>query len=343
MKTYFFFLSLFFLVKLTLSQNPIQIHISPVLEDSISVRAIAFTETHLFYSGDNGKYGYINLKNPKDKIQYRIENDSVFPGFRAVASTKNAQYLLSIAHPALLYKTNISGSHELMYIEDDPLVFYDSMAFWNEREGLAFGDPTQDCMSVIITRNGGNSWEKVPCEKLSPIEEGEVAFAASNSNISIINEKIWMISGGTKSRVYFSEDKGKTWEIYETPLVQGKPTTGGYSIDFYDENKGFIIGGDYTQPEENQKNKAISTDGGKTWSLVSRGNPPGYKSCVQFAPNQEGKKLIAVGPSGISASIDEGKTWKKISDEGFYTLRFLDDSTAYAAGKNKISKIAFKW
>lgn len=152
-----------------------------------------------------------------------------------------------------------------------------------------------------------------------------------------------MISGGTKSRVYFSEDKGKTWEIYETPLVQGKPTTGGYSIDFYDENKGFIIGGDYTQPEENQKNKAISTDGGKTWSLVSRGNPPGYKSCVQFAPNQEGKKLIAVGPSGISASIDEGKTWKKISDEGFYTLRFLDDSTAYAAGKNKISKIAFKW
>jgi photosystem II stability/assembly factor-like uncharacterized protein len=282
------------------------------------------------------------LENPEEKFQYRIKNDSVFPGFRSVASTKNSQFLLSVANPALLYKTNISGEHELVYIEKDSSVFYDSMTFWNEKEGLAFGDPTEGCMSIIVTRDGGETWEKIPCGKLPKAAKGEAAFAASDSNIAIVGNKVWMISGGTKSRVYFSEDKGKTWKVQDTPLVQGEPTTGGYSIDFYDENTGFIIGGDYTKPEQNQKNKALTFDGGKTWNLIAEGNPPGYKSCVQFVPNSNGEKLVAVGPSGISLSVDGGKTWRKISDEGFYAIRFLNDSTAYLAGKNRICRIRFE-
>src|SRR5699024_9378069 len=132
---------------------------------------IAFIKTHLFYAGNKGKYGYINLENPKRKVQYRIKTDSVYPGFRSVAITSKNQFLLSVANPTLLYITDISGKHELVYTEKDSAVFYDSMAFWNEEEGLAFGDPTDGCMSIIITRDGGKSWEKVPCEKL-PTAEG---------------------------------------------------------------------------------------------------------------------------------------------------------------------------
>jgi hypothetical protein len=34
--------------------------------------------------------------------------------------------------------------------------------------------------------------------------------------------------------------------------------------------------------------------------------------------------------------------WKELSKDSFYTLRFQNDSVAYAAGKNRISKLVFK-
>ena len=140
----------------------------------------------------------------------------------------------------------------------------------------------------------------------------------------------------------YSPDKGKTWEVFNTPIIQGMETTGMYSIDFYDEFNGFAIGGDYTKPEHNKANKMLTKDGGRTWNLVAIGKEPGYRSCVQFIPNRKGKELVAVGFKGIDYSNDYGYTWKQLSEEGFYTIRFLNDSIAYAAGKGRISKLTFK-
>jgi photosystem II stability/assembly factor-like uncharacterized protein len=124
--------------------------------------------------------------------------------------------------------------------------------------------------------------------------------------------------------------------------VQGLETTGMYSIDFYDELNGFAIGGDYTTPDGNAANKIRTSDGGKTWHLVAQNQNPGYRSCVQYVPNRDGKELVVLGFNGIDYSNDAGNTWKHLSDEGFYTLRFLNDSIAYAAGKGRISKLFFK-
>jgi hypothetical protein len=51
---------------------------------------------------------------------------------------------------------------------------------------------------------------------------GEAAFAASNTNIVIKGNNTWIVSGGMKARVFYSADKGNTWEVYDTPIVQGK-------------------------------------------------------------------------------------------------------------------------
>ena len=112
--------------------------------------------------------------------------------------------------------------------------------------------------------------------------------------------------------------------------------------DFYDALNGFAIGGDYSKPEDNQANKILTIDGGKTWQIVAAGQNPGYRSCVQYIPNREGTELIAIGFNGIDYSNDGGYHWKHISDEGFYTIRFLNDSVAYAAGKGRISKLTFR-
>lgn len=314
--------------------------IEAVFEDSVSIRAIEFLDTNtLAFAGSNGIFGTVDTKT--NAVRSSVQRyDSILPEFRAVAHTSTDFFMLSVASPALLYKTGDSGQMELVYTEEGAGVFYDSMTFWNDQEGIAIGDSIDGCLSIIITRDGGKTWAKLSCSALPESPSGEGAFAASNTNIETIGENTWVAT--TLGRVLFSPDKGKTWEVFETPIIQGEPAKGIYSIDFYNEKLGFVIGGDYTQPEANTANKAITRDRGKTWELTANGKPPGYKSCVQFVPNSAGKNLVAVGFTGISCSNDGGASWTDLSDESFYTIRFLNDSIAYAAGKNKIARLVFR-
>ncbi|WP_373056008.1 WD40/YVTN/BNR-like repeat-containing protein [Zunongwangia sp. H14] len=309
--------------------------------DSLSIRAIEVIGNNLVFAANNGTYGLYNSAEERWKTNVQ-KYDTVVPEFRAIASTTNDFFMLSVGYPALLYKTGENGKMELVYKEEGENVFYDAMAFWNDQEGIAVGDPTENCLSVVITRDGGKTWNKMPCEELPEAARGEAAFAASNSNIALKGNKAWILSGGMKSRIFYSPDKGENWEVFETPLLQGEATKGGYSMDFYDAENGIIVGGDYTAPEGNTGNKAITKDGGKTWKLVAEGEEPGYKSGVRYVPNSAGKEIIATGFTGVSYSKDGGESWSQISSEGFYTIRFIDDSTAYAAGKGRIAKLHFK-
>ncbi|EAQ49309.1 WD40/YVTN/BNR-like repeat-containing protein [Leeuwenhoekiella blandensis] len=323
--------------------NAIQsVEIETIYEDSVSIRALEILDDgSVAFAGSNGKYG---LYNPSSKVWNTavMRQDSLTPNFRAVAHTAEDFFMLSIESPALLYKTGNSGAMELVYEETDPKAFYDSMRFWNDQEGIAMGDPTENCISIIITRDGGKTWTKVSCDKLPEAAEGEAAFAASNSNIAVYENNAWIITGGMKSRVLHTGDKGKTWEVFDTPLKQGTPTTGGYSIDFYDANLGVIIGGDYKNPKGNEANKAITKDGGKTWELLADKENPGHRSNIQFVPGSEGQELLTVSYYSIDYSKDQGATWKNLSSEGFFTVRFLNDSTAYAAGNGSIARLTFK-
>jgi photosystem II stability/assembly factor-like uncharacterized protein len=261
------------------------------------------------------------------------------PHFRSLATNGNQLFALSIENPALVYKIS-NHKTEIVYTEEHKKVFYDSMKFFADgKHGIAVGDPTGNCASIILTSDGGNTWNKISCEKLPIFEEGEAFFAASNTNIKIIEDTVWIASGGKKARIMKSIDKGETWNIFNTPMVQGNGPQGIYSIDFYDKNNGIIIGGDYSKPNKNMANKAITTDGGKTWALIADGENPGYKSCVQYVPNTNGKEVFAVGKTGISFSNDGGNSWSEISKDSYYTIQFLDRNTAWLAGNNKIGKL----
>ena len=213
------------------------------------------------------------------------------------------------------------------------------MEFADEQFGIAMGDPTDGCLSIIITKDGGNSWKKLSCDKLPTVEEGEAAFAASNGNIKVLDNHIWIVTGGKRARVFYSEDRGDSWSVYNTPIVQGGKMTGIYSVDFYDQHHGIIFGGDWENKEHNTSNKAITTDGGKTWQLVADAAEPGYRSSVRYVPETNGKELFAVGSTGISYSNNGGRNWKKVSDQGYYTIRFVNRNMAWLAGNNKIGKL----
>ncbi|WP_299154939.1 oxidoreductase [uncultured Christiangramia sp.] len=319
-----------------------EVHIENILEDdSLSIRAIQVIGENLAFAANKGTYGLYNVTTKTWKTNTQAY-DSIYPEFRAIASTSNDFFMLGVGSPALLYKTGNNGQLELVYKEDDEKAFYDSMTFWNDTEGIAMGDPTDGCISIIITRDAGKNWKKLDCEQLPATADGEAAFAASNSNIAIYKDETWILTGGMKSRILYSPDKGKNWKIFDTPLVQGTATSGGYSVDFFNSEIGFIIGGDYTKFKENNGNKAITGDGGKTWNLVAERQEPGYRSSVKFVPGGDGDELVAVGFEGIDYSKDGGETWSELSEEGFFTIRFINDSTAYAAGSGRVAKLRFK-
>jgi len=322
-----------------------KVEIETIVEDSLlNVRALeSYGERFGCFATSNGEVGILSERNGVSEFEMltQFKYDSIVPNFRCIAATSEGGFVLSIESPALLFGVDVFDN-EVVYTETHPKAFYDAMEFWNDQEGIAIGDPTDDCMSIIITRDGGATWNKLSCDILPKTKEGEAAFAASDTNIAIVGNHTWVATGGQVSRILYSPDKGNTWEVFDTPIIQGAATTGIYSIAFYDALNGFAIGGDYTKPDANTANKIRTQDGGKTWKMVAQHQNPGYRSCVQYVPNGNGKKLVAVGFKGIDYSDDAGNTWTHLSDEGFYTIRFLNDSIAYAGGKGRISKLRFK-
>jgi photosystem II stability/assembly factor-like uncharacterized protein len=319
------------------SRKTVKISLEKFKIEGSSIRAIEILgDSSVIYAGSKGDIGIIAGSEIKT-IENEIKTDTIVPHFRALAKTNTNIYALSIGNPALLYQIN--KTVKVVYKEENEKVFYDAMQFFDDLNGIAMGDPTEDCLSILTTKNGGNTWQKIACENLPKIENGEAAFAASNTNIAIVGEKAWIATGGLKARVFYTANMGLTWTVFNTPIVQGKNTTGIYSIDFYNEKQGIICGGDYLDKFGNSANKALTFDGGKTWRIVASGELPKYVSCVQYVPNTQGKEIFAVSTNGIFYSNNSGENWQKVSDEGFYSIRIVNKNLAWLSGNEVVAKM----
>ncbi|WP_317174698.1 oxidoreductase [Flavobacterium sp. HJJ] len=344
-----FFSGLHFAQTQDLNKNKINqkgfstVKIDTLFQDKISIRAIVMDGGKVWYAADKNRYGYYDLKLNK-KIENKIVEDTLKMEFRSIAKTDNFIYILSVANPALLYQIKKDAkSIKLVYQERNEKVFYDSMQFWNNKEGIAIGDPLTNHLCLLKTIDGGFTWNKIPESKLPEVFDGEAHFAASNTNVIIKGKNTWVVSGGKKSRVFYSSDKGDSWSSYQTPIAEGKQMTGIFTADFYDEKNGFVSGGNYEILNQNFNNKAITDDGGKTWKLIADNEGFGYASCVQYVPRSSGKGIVTVGASGLYYSSDGGASWIQFSkDPSLYTIRFINESTAIAAGRNKMIRIRFK-
>jgi photosystem II stability/assembly factor-like uncharacterized protein len=320
------------------AREKVTVSIEKIKIDSSSIRAIELiNDSTVIFAGSRGDIGIIS-GTKINMIASKIITDSIVPHFRSLAYTNNSVYALNIGNPALLYQFN-NNHLKVVYKEINEKVFYDAMQFFDDLNGIAMGDPTENCLSILITNDGGNTWKKLKCDNLPAIYEGEAAFAASNTNIAIVGENAWIATGGSKSRVFHTQNMGASWEVYNTPIIQGKNTTGIYSIAFADENNGIICGGDYLDKFGKSANKAITNDGGKTWKLVAENLEPNYVSCVQYVPNTQGKEVFAVSTNGIFYSNNSGNNWQKVSEEGFYSIRIANKNTAWLSGNEVVAKM----
>ncbi len=120
-----------------------------------------------WFAGSNGKYGFTNDGGESWNIDSLVHPEHGPLHFRSIAVTDDAVHMLSIGSPALLYRSTDMGENwELTYQENDSSAFYDAMAFWDNKNGIAMGDPTDECLSIIKTSDGGNSWSKISCDQI---------------------------------------------------------------------------------------------------------------------------------------------------------------------------------
>lgn len=247
--------------------------------------------------------------------------------------------VMAIASPAKIYRTTDAGEHwTRTFFEDAPGIFLDGLAFFDESDGLAFGDPMDGRFVFIATADGGASWAPLPDESRPVAGDGEAAFAASGTSLAVLDDdRVWLCTGGSVSRVWRSTDRGRSWEAVPSGLLEGAPSSGAFSVAFHDAGNGIAVGGDYRAEDASEGNAAISADGGRTWQAVTAARPGGYREAVAFVPGTTPPMAVTVGPTGSDYSLDLGRTWTPIDGTpvGLHALGFAKRGrTGWAVGRD---------
>lgn len=235
----------------------------------------------------------------------------------------NIVYVLSIGNgPASrIYKSTDAGrTWSEQFRATDSKVFLDAMSFWDADHGIVIGDSIDLVPCILTTTDGGKKWSRVAASALPVALENEGAFAASGSNIALYGDRhAWIGTGaGSKARVFYTTDRGRSWKVSDTPLVAGK-SSGIFSVAFRDSLHGVVVGGDYSREDEAVDNMAFTSDGGATWKLVK--GLSGFRSAVAYVPG-ETSTIVAVGPLGTDYSTDGGVNWRVLTGPGFDAISF---------------------
>lgn len=229
-----------------------------------------------------------------------------------------------------IYHTADFGKHwELQFTNPEPKGFLDCMAFTDEKHGIVVGDPVNGKFQILRTDDGGKNWRFADAKNMPPALEGEGAFAASNSCITVTDKNTWFVTGGTAARIFHSTDGGVNWSVTETPIVHGAASQGIFSIAFRDAMHGVVAGGDYAHPDQGGNNLAVTDDGGKTW-MPSTIEPQKYFSSVAYASRTG--TMIAVG-AAATVLEDNLHHWKFFQPLSFNAVG-ASHGVIFAAGAN---------
>lgn len=263
--------------------------------------------------------------------------------FRSVYAFDESKAIIANAGaPAnILLTTNGGATWKVVYTNTDTAAFIDGVDFWNEKEGMVYGDPINHRMLLVRTNDGGETWQELAEQERPLLNRGEASFAASGTNIRwVASREIMIATGGETSRIWHSLDKGSTWRTIPVPMLQGEPSTGIFSI----ARKGsrlIAVGGDYLRDTLTVEHVFYSADKGRTWRAPVQPTR-GYRECVEFITAD---LVIATGPRGTDVSSDAGATWKALSDEtGFHVVRKARNGklVLMAGGQGKIALVEIK-
>lgn len=265
-------------------------------------------------------------------------NDVTPPGteglsFRDVEVNGKVAHVLAIGpgQDSRIYRSTDGGATWAeTFRNTDEAAFYDCMAFYpGGQRGLAVSDPVDGKLRILATTDAGRSWKVLPNEGM-PASDNEYGFAASGDCLTTVGNTAFLITGGSKSRALRSDDGGLTWTASDNGIPAGE-SAGGFAGDFADQRHGIAVGGDFADPTDVQDTASYTTDG-RTWtggiSLTHVGEDVSFLGGPWTAVATGDYR----GSTGTSLTTDGGRTWTRVSDQGYHAIECLPGGVCWAAG-----------
>ncbi len=306
--------------------------VSPVNEQVVWASGVGGTYA---VTTDGGETWHAGVVPGGETLQFRdVEGQSA-----------SVAYLLAAGpgDQSRIYRTEDGGRHwSLQFVNQDPDAFYDCFAFWYGKRAITMSDAVNGRFPVIRTSDG-RRWKSI-AERLPAAQAGEAAFAASGTCVATQGGDLaWIGTGGAaQARILATIDGGNSWSAYDTPIVQGTPSSGVITLAFRDRMHGILGGGELAAPDAFADNVARSSDGGKTWTLGTRTPFPGSIYGLSYVPGL-GSTVVATGPKGAAWSPDEGGQWFMLAGvENYWAVAFAGPSAGWLVGTGgRILKVSF--
>lgn len=278
-------------------------------DSAIYSRGLYNDSTRLFIGNSDGSMYYLNLDKEKPQLIFKMPK---FTEIRDIERSGDHLIAMHSGENGKLILLKLNGSMRQLSYPMWKGVFLDGLDFYGDR-GFLMGDPVDGYFSLYHTIDQGETWYE--CDGKVAAYPGEAGFAASGTNVQILNDSTYVfVSGGTKSYFYKSKDRGKSWSSYVLPYYPGE-STGAYSICFGTDSSGVIVGGDYKDAGIRMNTCFYTTNAGDSW-LNAMETPRGYRSCVYFKDGI----YYACGRNGIDFSLNGGRDWIPFADGSYYTL-----------------------
>lgn len=259
--------------------------------------------------------------------------------FRDIHAFDDKNAVLMSAGPGAMSRillVNIDSGFTETYVMPHDEGFLNTIEFWDNQNGIAFGDSFNNQLFVLKTMDGGQSWTRIDPSILPPAGEGEGGFAASGTCVTLQpGGKAWIGTGaGGNARVLYTPDFGQSWQEFASPIVKG-PAAGIASIRMLNDQIGLTAGGDLSVTDGYTDNIALTKDGGKTWILTSQPKTTGGFYGSDLIQWKNANFLVLSGPNGIDYSFDMGLSFHTLDTLNYWTVDMHSAAGyGFAAGKD---------
>ncbi|HXE85159.1 MAG TPA: hypothetical protein VN513_17670 [Gemmatimonadales bacterium] len=266
-----------------------------------------------------------------------------FRDVQAVSAT--TAYLLAAGpgDSSRIYKTTDAGqSWHLQFINRDPAAFYDCFGFWDATHGIAVSDAAHGKMIVIRTEDGEH-WSPIAEDGMPAAVPTEGSPAAGGTCLIVHGSMRAWFGTEPEARVYRSSDRGQHWSMVKMPIVSGE-AAGVATLAFRDDLHGIALGGRLLKPDDRSDSvAAVTTDGGATWTLVSRPTFSGAVYGSATLSGMPGGAYIVAGPKGLDWTGNDGSVWTSLSSAAYWAVGCTAHNVCWAVGpRGRITRVVFE-
>ena len=205
--------------------------------------------------------------------------------------------------PGFIFKTADGGkTWKPSSTDERPGFFLDALVFWDEKRGLAVGDPIDGAFLALTTEDGGETWTPVAERTACPRRGGRGLFRREQrrpSRLTAGRWSGWEAAAGRSPASSGAPTPAKTFAAVRAPVTAGSSTRGIFGLAFRTPREGIAVGGDYKQMDFRDGIAAATHDGGGRGPSArparrdSGRASPSSRGGRPFWPSARGKRRIA--------------------------------------------------